>query len=72
MVLVDGVRMTDVQSAHYALDLAVPLETIERIEILRGMGSALYGPDAIGGVINSSRGVPTRPTRAFDRAALAV
>src|SRR5437868_6837024 len=39
-ILVDGVRMTDVQSAHYALDLAVPLASVERIEILRGAGSA--------------------------------
>lgn len=52
VVLVDGVRMTDVQSAHYTLDVAVPLESIERIEILRGVGSSLYGPDAVGGVIN--------------------
>jgi iron complex outermembrane receptor protein len=52
VVIVDGVRMTDVQSAHYTLDVAVPLATIERIEILRGIGSALYGPDAVGGVIN--------------------
>ena len=52
VLLVDGVRMTDVQSAHYTLDLAVPLESIDRIEVLRGMGSALYGPDAVGGVIN--------------------
>ena len=52
VVLVDGVRMTDVQSAHYTLDVAVPLESIERIEVLRGIGSALYGPDAVGGVIN--------------------
>jgi iron complex outermembrane receptor protein len=52
VVLVDGARMTDVQSAHYTLDVAVPLESIERIEVLRGMGSALYGPDAVGGVIN--------------------
>ena len=52
VVIVDGVRMTDVQSAHYTLDVALPLATIERIEILRGIGSALYGPDAVGGVIN--------------------
>jgi vitamin B12 transporter len=52
VVLVDGVRMTDVQSGHYTMDLAVPLASIERIEILRGAGSALYGPDAVGGVIN--------------------
>jgi len=52
VVFVDGVRMTDVQSAHYTLDLAVPLAAVQRIEILRGAGSALYGPDAVGGVIN--------------------
>jgi len=52
LILVDGVRMSDAQSAHYALDVGIPLSAIERIEILRGSGSALYGPDAIGGVIN--------------------
>src|SRR5665213_713334 len=52
LILIDGVRMSDVQSAHYALDLGIPLSAIERIEIMRGPGSALYGPNAIGGVIN--------------------
>jgi iron complex outermembrane receptor protein len=52
VVLVDGVRVSDVQSGHYALDLAVPAAMIERVEILRGTGSALYGGDAIGGVVN--------------------
>ncbi|HTK49793.1 MAG TPA: TonB-dependent receptor [Gemmatimonadaceae bacterium] len=52
VVLVDGVRVSDVQSGHYAFDLAVPLGLVERVEILRGTGSALYGSDAIGGVVN--------------------
>ena len=52
VVLVDGVRVSDGQSAHYALDLAVPLAAIERVELLKGAASALYGPDAVGGVVN--------------------
>jgi iron complex outermembrane receptor protein len=52
VILVDGVRMSDAQSAHYALDVGIPLSAIERIEIMRGPGSALYGPNGVGGVIN--------------------
>ena len=52
LVLVDGVRMNDSQTEHANLDLAVPLDDVERIEILRGTGSTLYGPDAAGGVVN--------------------
>src|SRR5690606_39115719 len=35
LVLVDGMRMSDAQTSHFDLDLAVPLSEIERIEILR-------------------------------------
>ncbi len=52
LVLVDGVRMSDPQTGHFDLDLAVPLDRVERIEILRGPASALYGADAMGGVVN--------------------
>jgi iron complex outermembrane receptor protein len=52
VILVDGVRVRDAQSGHFNLDLAVPADAIERIEILRGTNSALYGADAVGGVIN--------------------
>lgn len=52
LVLLDGVRVSDMQTAHFSLDLPVPLDDIERIEILRGGASALHGPDAAGGVIN--------------------
>ncbi|HET7563509.1 MAG TPA: TonB-dependent receptor, partial [Gemmatimonadaceae bacterium] len=66
LVLVDGVRMSDAQSGHYDLDLAVPLELVERIEVLRGTGSTLYGSDAVGGVINivTTRGAKFRSARA--------
>ena len=50
LVLLDGVRLN---SAHRgAVDLStLSLRTIERIEVIRGGGSARYGSDAIGGVI---------------------
>jgi outer membrane cobalamin receptor len=51
LVLVDGVRMND--SRQGATDLSlIPAEMIERIEIVRGGTSALYGADAMGGVVN--------------------
>ena len=68
VVLVDGVRVSDVQSGHYALDLAVPAAMIERIEILRGTGSAMYGSDAIGGVVN----IVTRSDTSFGEVATRV
>ena len=52
LVLVDGVPMSDPQTGHFDLDLTMPLARVERIEILRGAASALYGADAMGGVVN--------------------
>jgi vitamin B12 transporter len=50
LVLIDGVRVASASVGATALE-AIPLEQIERIEILRGPASSLYGSDAIGGVI---------------------
>ncbi|MDQ6924053.1 MAG: TonB-dependent receptor [Pseudomonadota bacterium] len=50
LVLVDGLRIGSSTTGAAALE-AIPLEQIERIEILRGPASSLYGADAIGGVI---------------------
>lgn len=52
LVLLNGRRMNDPQSGHHSLDLPVPLESIQSVEILRGAGSTLYGSDALGGVVN--------------------
>lgn len=50
LVLVDGVRIASSSAGSTTLE-AIPLEQIERIEVLRGPASSLYGADAIGGVI---------------------
>jgi outer membrane receptor for ferrienterochelin and colicins len=50
LVLVDGLRAP---GSHGGADLSmIPLEDVERIEIVRGGASALYGADAVGGVVN--------------------
>jgi iron complex outermembrane receptor protein len=57
LILLNGIRLSDAQSAHHNLDIPVPLDAVERVEILRGSGSTLYGSDAVGGVVN----IITRP-----------
>lgn len=55
LVLVDGQRFVSGMnpSAGYAVDLnAIPVHMIERVEILTGGTSAVYGSDAIAGVVN--------------------
>jgi len=51
LVLIDGVRMNPGTIGGAAIQNIAP-EVIERIEIVKGARSALFGTDAIGGVIN--------------------
>jgi iron complex outermembrane receptor protein len=51
-VLVDGVKVADPQTGHHNLDLPVSLADIERVEVLKGPASRLFGPNAFGGVVN--------------------
>ena len=52
LVLLNGMRLSDPQSGHHNMDIPVPLESVDRVEVMRGSGSTLYGADAVGGVIN--------------------
>ena len=63
-VLVDGVRVKSLTSGDF--DFAdLTLDGVERIEVLRGPQSTLYGADAIGGVINVITRRGTGPPSAF-------
>lgn len=52
LVLLDGVRVSDPQTAHHSMNVPVALLDIERVEILKGQGSHIYGPNAFSGVVN--------------------
>lgn len=52
-ILIDGVRITDPSTPNAAMDLSeISLANIERIEVIRGSHSTMFGGAAIGGVIN--------------------
>ncbi len=57
LVLLDGVPLND-PFGGWVYWSKVPLESIERIEVVRGGGSALYGNYALGGVINIVTSTP--------------
>jgi vitamin B12 transporter len=50
LVLVDGLRVSSATVGTTSLE-NIPLDLIERIEVVKGPLSSLYGPDAIGGVV---------------------
>jgi iron complex outermembrane receptor protein len=52
LILLNGLRISDVQTGHYSMDLPIPVSAVDRIEVLKGAGSTMYGADAVGGVIN--------------------
>ena len=60
LVLVDGRRVNDIDLS--GVDWTqIPLDQVERIEIVRGSGSVLYGDNATGGVINIITKRPEKP-----------
>ena len=64
LVMMDGARMYDAITANANFNLAhLTLDNIERIEVIKGPQSSLYGSDAMGGIINiitnKGKGKPT-------------
>lgn len=52
LVLINGIRVNDPQTGHHTMDLPLPFEMVEQVEVLAGAGATLYGSDAVGGTIN--------------------
>lgn len=62
LLLLNGIKMMDDQTAHHMLNLPIPLIAIEQIEILRGSAARAYGINALSGAVNivTKKNVPTQ------------
>lgn len=58
VLMVDGIRMRHLYYGHFSLGDNLPLELIEKVEVILGPASSLYGANAFGGIISVT-------TRAF-------
>lgn len=52
VLMIDGVRVKHLYYGHFALGDNVPLEMIEKVEVILGPASSLYGANAFGGIIS--------------------
>ena len=52
LLLIDGIPMNDLQTGHHTMNAMIALENIERIEIIKGAASRIYGENAMNGAIN--------------------
>lgn len=52
LVLIDGIKLNDPITGHFSGYIPIPPSEIKRIEILKGPAAAIYGSEAVGGVIN--------------------
>ncbi len=52
LIVVDGLRLNDPITGHFNSNIPIAPDEIDRIEILKGAASAIYGAEAVGGVVH--------------------
>lgn len=62
MILLNGINITDPQTGHHNFNIPVSLSQVERIEILEGPASRVYGPNSFSGAVN----IITKPSEQND------
>ena len=52
LLLIDGIKVEDPQTGHHTMNMTIPLGVIEKIEIIKGSASRIYGQNAFTGAVN--------------------
>jgi len=52
MILLNGINVTDPQTGHFSMNLPISINDVERVEIIEGSGSRVFGPNAFSGAVN--------------------
>jgi len=65
LMLINGIKLTDPQTGHHMMNIPVPLQAIQRIEVLKGPASRIYGQNAYAGAINVITNLPETKSLSF-------
>src|SRR5690606_14372455 len=52
MILINGIKVNDPQTAHHSMNIPIPIGAIERVEVIRGPAARVYGINSLTGAIN--------------------
>ncbi|MFN3802274.1 TonB-dependent receptor plug domain-containing protein [Belliella pelovolcani] len=52
LMLINGIKLTDPQTGHHIMNIPVPLQAIQRVEVMKGPGSRIFGQNAYAGAVN--------------------
>ena len=52
LILIDGFKTEDPQTGHHTMNMMIPIENIERIEIIKGPSARIFGQNAFSGAVN--------------------